>query len=87
MTLEADFSAAFQGSMYGSPLYIENGPGGKGAFIAVSADNVMAALDEATGATLWTKTLGSAPGMKGQPCGVTFGIQQTVRCSNFTRAG
>jgi len=72
MTLEADFSAAFQGSMFASPLYIENGPGGKGAFIAVSADNVVTALDEATGATLWTKTLGVAPGINGQPCHASF---------------
>jgi len=70
MTLEADFNATFQGNMYASPLYVENGPGGKGAFIAVSADNVVTALDEATGATLWTKTLGSSPGVKGQACGV-----------------
>ncbi|HYQ01954.1 MAG TPA: hypothetical protein VER96_24945 [Polyangiaceae bacterium] len=72
MTLDADFSATFQGNMYASPLYIEHGPGGKGAFIAVSTDNVVAALDEATGATLWTKTLGSAPGSKGQACGASL---------------
>jgi hypothetical protein len=72
MALEADFSATFQGSMFASPLYVENGPGGKGAFIAVSTDNVVTALDEATGATLWTKTLGAAPGVKGQACGVSF---------------
>jgi hypothetical protein len=72
MALEAGFGATFQGNMYASPLYVENGPGGKGAFIAVSADNVVTALDEATGATLWTKTIDSAPGVKGQACGVSF---------------
>jgi len=72
MTLEADFKASFQGNMYASPLYIEHGPGGKGAFIAVSADNVVTALDESTGAALWTKTIGSSPGVKGQACGVGF---------------
>jgi len=72
MAFEASFSATFQGSMFASPLFVEHGPGGKGAFIAVSADNVVTALDEATGATLWSKTLGSAPGMKGQACGVSF---------------
>lgn len=71
MALEANFSATFQGSMFASPLYVEHGPGGKGAFIAVSADNVVTALDEATGATLWSKTLGAAPGVKGQACGVS----------------
>ncbi|HYP78149.1 MAG TPA: hypothetical protein VER12_19385 [Polyangiaceae bacterium] len=72
MTLEADFNAPFQGNMYASPLYVEHGPGGKGAFIAVSADNVVTALDELTGATLWAKTVGTAPGIKGQACGVGF---------------
>ena len=72
MTLEAGFGATFQGSMFASPLFVEHGPGGKGAFIAVSADNVVTALDEATGATIWSKTLGSAPGMKGQACGASF---------------
>jgi len=69
MTLDAAFAATFKGSMYASPLYVENGPGGKGAFIAVSADNVVTALDETTGATIWTKTLGASPGAKGQGCG------------------
>jgi hypothetical protein len=72
MTLDTDFNAAFQGNMYASPLYVEHGPGGKGAFIAVSTDNVVVALDEATGATIWSKTLGSAPGSKGQACGASF---------------
>lgn len=68
MALETGFAATFKGNMYASPLYVENGPGGKGVFIAVSADNVVAALDETTGATVWTKTLGTSPGTKGQPC-------------------
>jgi PQQ enzyme-like repeat protein len=72
MALETGFDATFQGNMYASPLYIENGPGGKGAFIAVSADNVVSALDETTGAILWTKTLGASPGTKGQACGVSL---------------
>jgi hypothetical protein len=72
MTLDANFGATFSGNMYASPLYIENGPGGKGAFIAVSTDNVVTAIDEATGATIWSKTLGASPGVKGQPCGVSF---------------
>ncbi|HET7539931.1 MAG TPA: hypothetical protein VFK05_08665 [Polyangiaceae bacterium] len=72
MTLEASFNATFSGNMYASPLYIEHGPGGKGAFIAVSTDNVVTALDEATGTAIWTKTLGPAPGIKGQACGVSF---------------
>src|SRR6478736_1679326 len=70
MALDSTFKATFKGSMYASPLYSENGgPGGKGIFIAVSADNEVAALDETTGATVWTKNLGASPGAKGQGCG------------------
>jgi hypothetical protein len=79
MTLEAGFKATFKGNMYASPLYVENGPGGKGVFIAVSTDNVVAALDETTGATVWSKTLGASPGAAGQGCiqGDPVGILST----------
>jgi len=59
MAPDTGFAPAFAGSMWASPLYIENGPGGKGAFIAVTTGNDVAALDETTGATLWTKNIGT----------------------------
>ena len=68
MTLESAFKAEFAGSMYASPLFVQDGPGGKGVFIAVSASNTVAALDELTGATIWSKSVGEAPG-DGQACG------------------
>ena len=52
------------GGMWASPLYIANGPGGKGAFIAVTTGNNVFALDETTGAIKWTfdtQTLGITP--------------------------
>jgi hypothetical protein len=68
MTLESGFKAEFSGSMYASPLYVQDGPGDKGVFIVVTASNNVAALDETTGATIWSKSVGEAPG-NGQACG------------------
>src|SRR5205814_2072683 len=53
MTMDAGFAATFTGNMWASPLYLENGPGGKGVFFAVTTNNDVIALDETTGATVW----------------------------------
>jgi hypothetical protein len=50
-------------NVWASPLYLQNGPGGKGVYIAVTTGNDVYALDETTGATVWTKNMGSAPTM------------------------
>ena len=44
----------------------DNGPGGKGLFFAVTNGNDVFALDETTGATVWTKNIGTAPAKTGQ---------------------
>jgi hypothetical protein len=67
MTLDTGFAATFQGSMWTVPLYMDNGPGNKGAFFAATMNNDVAAYDETTGATIWTKNL--APVAQGSPCG------------------
>ena len=56
LKLESAFKATFTGAMWASPLYLQNGPGGKGVFFAVTTGNDVFALDETTGATVWTKT-------------------------------
>jgi hypothetical protein len=61
MALDAGFKATFTGTMYASPLYLDKGPGGKGIFIAVTAQNDIFALDETDGHTVWTKNVGPAP--------------------------
>lgn len=66
MAFDESFKAEFKGAMYASPLYVANGPGGKGAFIVGAADNTVAAFDETTGATIWSKTLGEGAS---QGCG------------------
>ena len=51
MAADTGFAPTFTGAMWASPLYMENGPGGKGAFFAVTTGNDVLALDETTGAT------------------------------------
>jgi hypothetical protein len=63
------FAANFTGNMWASPLYFENGPGGKGAFFAVTTGNDVFALDETSGSVLWMKHLGDSPTANGVSCG------------------
>jgi len=69
MASDAAFRATFTGNMWASPLYLENGPGGKGVFFAVTTGNDVIALDETTGATVWTRNIGSSPTANGVSCG------------------
>jgi hypothetical protein len=66
---DAGFAASFTGSTWASALYLENGPAGKGAFFTVTNDDNVFALDETTGAQLWSKSIGTAAGRTGQSCG------------------
>src|SRR6185312_3604173 len=72
-TLAADTTfnsgATFTGDVYASLLYMQNGPNGKGAFFTVTDSNTVYALDETTGATIWSKGIGSAPSKTGVSCG------------------
>jgi hypothetical protein len=69
MTMDAGFNATFTGGMWGSPLYIANGPKGKGAFIAATTGNNVFALDETTGAVDWMMSIGMAAQNTGAGCG------------------
>jgi hypothetical protein len=62
MARDTAFTATYTADMWASPLYIENGPAGKGAFFAVTTANNVIAFDETSGATLWTRSIG-APAM------------------------
>jgi hypothetical protein len=66
---ETTFNATFTGNTWASPLFLANGPGGKGLFFTVTNGNDVFALDETTGATVWTKNIGTAPAVTGQACG------------------
>src|SRR6185295_4221218 len=65
MAMDAGFNATFTGSMWASPLYLENGPSGKGVFFAVTQQNNVFALDETTGAVVWMKNVGMPAGANG----------------------
>jgi hypothetical protein len=66
---DTGFTANFTGDTWASPLYLENGPSGKGAFFTVTNDDNVFALDETTGAQVWMKNLGTAASQTGQSCG------------------
>jgi outer membrane protein assembly factor BamB len=69
MAKEAAFAASFDGNMWASPLYLENGPNGKGLFFAVTTGNDVFALDETTGRTIWKHNIGASPTANGVGCG------------------
>jgi hypothetical protein len=70
MALDADFKATFTGEMSAVPLFLAGTTPGKGIFFAATTQNDVYALDETTGATLWTKNIGAqrtggpGPGIK-----------------------
>jgi len=65
MAADTGFKATFTGAMWASPLYLQNGPNGKGIFIAVTTGNDVFALDETSGAQVWTHNIGSSPTANG----------------------
>jgi len=69
LALDTAFKATFTGNMWASPLYLQDGPGGKGLFFAVTTGNDVFALDETSGATVWTHNIGSSPTQNGVSCG------------------
>ena len=79
MAATPGFTATFTGTMFASPLYLENGPGGKGLFFAVTTGNDVFALDETTGAIVWQHNIGSSPQDSGAGCGGIhpIGIEST----------
>jgi len=72
MHLDTTFAGTISGNVYASPLFVENGVGGKGTFYVATESNNVYALDEATGSVQWTTgpmTLGKAAQNTGAGCG------------------
>jgi hypothetical protein len=65
MAMEMQFKATFPGALWASPLYLENGPHGKGVFFVVTTSNNVYAFDATTGALAWMHNLGSSPTANG----------------------
>jgi hypothetical protein len=55
-----NMNATFTGKMYSSPLYLANGSGGKGIFIAATTNNEVKAFDD-TGMPVWTRNVAALP--------------------------
>ncbi|MEA2696280.1 MAG: hypothetical protein QOI66_551 [Myxococcales bacterium] len=72
MTTDAGFVTSYRGTLTGTPLYLENGPGGKGAFFVATQANMVYAFDETTGKELWNKSAGTptAGGCDNMPKGI-----------------
>jgi hypothetical protein len=85
MALDANFKATFTGEMTAVPLFLAGATPGKGMFFAVTTQNDVYALDETTGATLWTTNIGAArtggpgPGIKNRGIVSTPVIDPTTR--------
>ncbi len=66
---DPSFAGIVKGNVYAQPLYVADGPGGQGTFYVATEDNEVDAIDEATGATVWTRSLGPAAPRTGAGCG------------------
>ncbi len=85
MAMDADFNATFTGEMSAVPLFLAGTTPGKGMFFAATTQNDVYALDETTGATLWTMNIGAertggpGPGIKNRGIVSTPVIDATKR--------
>src|SRR5262249_52419537 len=61
------FTGTVSGAVYAQPLFVEQGVGGRDAFVVATEENHVTALDS-TGRVLWDKTYG-APAARNMPCG------------------
>ena len=64
------FSAAINGPTYAQPLFLDNAIGGKDVLIVATEQNIVYALDAATGAVIWqTPPLAPPVALNDLPCG------------------
>jgi hypothetical protein len=87
MALDTTFDGTFTGLTWASPLYLENGPAGKGIFIVVTSANNVYAVDETAGTIVWTRNIGTPAGRSGAGCGdiMPLGIISTPVIDAQTR--
>jgi PQQ enzyme repeat. len=55
---DLNFGGTIVGNVYGQPLYIENGPGGKAMIIVATESNNVYALDASNGTIIWQRNVG-----------------------------
>jgi hypothetical protein len=69
LRLDAGFAPRFTGRLYAQPLYWKPSGRAAGMLIVASESNTVAAIDAASGATLWSRTLGPPAALSQFPCG------------------
>jgi hypothetical protein len=86
---DTTFDGTVNDSVYASPLYVENGVGGKGTFYVPTEGNNLYALDETTGKLAWSKAanFGKPANRSGAGCGniSPIGISGTPAIDLATR--
>ena len=58
LTRDLNFDGTIVGNVYAQPLYIEGGPGGRPAIIALTESNNVYALDALDGSIIWERNVG-----------------------------
>jgi hypothetical protein len=66
---DTNFDGTIAGNVYAQPLYLEHGPGDRPTVIAVTESNNVYALDAASGAVIWKRSVGVPVALSTQPCG------------------
>src|ERR1019366_6984305 len=66
---DSTFNAPVPGPTYAQPLYVEDGPGGRAAFLVATEQNDVLALDAAAGSEIWMSNLGNPVPFSQLPCG------------------
>ena len=66
---DAAFDGRVQGHVYAQPLYWHPPGAAHGLLIVASEDNTVAALDAASGGTVWRRSVGPAAARSALPCG------------------
>ena len=69
LRLVAGFAPRFAGKLYAQPLFWHPPGAVSGMLLAASESNTVAAIDAASGSTLWTRTLGPPAPRSALPCG------------------
>jgi outer membrane protein assembly factor BamB len=68
--LRLAFTASFSGHVYAQPLYVEGGASSRPDMLIVATEsNEVLAIDPATGAIIWRRTLGPPTPRSSLPCG------------------
>jgi hypothetical protein len=88
LKLTASFNPTITGNVYAQPLYVTNGPGGKEAFIVVTEQNHVLAIDASatsTGAILWEHPSSASDATNyGTP---VTGVGTALGCGNIDPLG